>query len=166
MSVLIRPLWVQDLPQILALYNHEVRHAAATWQLQTQTLPEITAYFEQLHRQGYPILVAFDAAQQRVAGYALYADFRSIAGFYLTVEHSIFIAPAYSRQGLGSALLSALLVHAQELGKHCMIAAIDAQNYASIALHQKLAFKDGGYLPEVGRKFAQWRDLKLMYKLL
>ena len=162
MTVAIRPLCIQDLPQILALYNHEICTGLATWQLQTQTLQEMAAYFEHLHRQGYPVLVAFDATLQRVAGYALYADFRSITGFYLSVEHSIFIAPEYTRQGLGAALLKALMQHATDLGKHCMIAAIDAENHASIALHQKFVFEDGGYLPEVGRKFAQWRDLKLM----
>lgn len=166
MSVYIRGLAVQDLPHILALYNQEILTGFATWQLQTQNLLELAGYFEQLHRHGFPVLVAFDGELQQVAGFALYSEFRSIAGFYLSVEHSIFIAPNYHRQGVGAALLTALMAHARDLGKHCMIAAIDADNHASIALHLKFEFQAGGYLPEVGRKLGQWRDLKLMYKVL
>ena len=43
-----------------------------------------------------------------------------------------------------------------------MVGAIDHENHASIALHEKLGFKQTGYMPEVGQKFGQWRDLVLM----
>ena len=45
---------------------------------------------------------------------------------------------------------------------HVMIAGIDHGNSASIALHKKLGFKQTGYMPEVGQKFGEWRDLVLM----
>ncbi len=45
---------------------------------------------------------------------------------------------------------------------HVMVAAIDHENQASIVLHEKLGFKQTGYMPEVGQKFGKWRDLVLM----
>ena len=47
-----------------------------------------------------------------------------------------------------------------------MVAAIDHDNSGSIALHQQLGFQHCGYMPQVGRKFGQWRDLVLMQLIL
>ena len=45
---------------------------------------------------------------------------------------------------------------------HIMVAAIDSENTGSIVLHQQLGFIQTGYMPQVGQKFGQWRDLVLM----
>ena len=47
-----------------------------------------------------------------------------------------------------------------------MVAAIDHENQASMVLHEKLGFVQTGYMPQVGQKFGQWRDLVLMQLLL
>ncbi len=70
-----------------------------------------------------------------------------------TVEHSVYIDPDYARLGLGQQLLEHLIQHAKSQNVHVMIAGIDHGNSASIALHQKLGFKQTGYMPEVGQKF-------------
>ena len=59
-------------------------------------------------------------------------------------------------------LLEHLIAHAKAQHVHVMVAAIDHENLASIKLHEKLGFKHTGYLPQVGQKFGQWRDLVLM----
>ena len=51
-------------------------------------------------------------------------------------------------------------------GFHIMIGAIDSENTASLVLHQHLGFVQTGYLPQVGQKFGQWRDLVLMQRQL
>ena len=56
----------------------------------------------------------------------------------------------------------ALIEHAQQQKLHMMVAAIDAENTASILLHQKLGFVQTGYLPQMGFKFGTWRDLVYM----
>jgi phosphinothricin acetyltransferase len=40
-----------------------------------------------------------------------------------------------------------------------MVAAIEAGNRQSIALHLKLGFVQTGLMPEVGTKFGRWLDL-------
>ncbi len=55
-----------------------------------------------------------------------------------------------------------LIEHARQQNIHVMVAAIDHANTASIALHEKPGFQQTGYLPQVGKKFGQWRDLVLM----
>lgn len=47
-----------------------------------------------------------------------------------------------------------------------MLACIEAQNAASIALHERLGFREVGRLPEVGYKFGRWLDLVVMHRAL
>jgi phosphinothricin acetyltransferase len=53
----------------------------------------------------------------------------------------------------------ALIARARGLGKHVMVAAIEAGNTGSIGLHQSLGFVQTGHMPEVGTKFGRWLDL-------
>jgi phosphinothricin acetyltransferase len=69
-------------------------------------------------------------------------------------------------RGLGRALLEALFPLAEQAGLHVMIAAIDADNAASIRLHEKLGFVEVGHIKEVGHKFNRWLDLVFMQRYL
>ena len=62
--------------------------------------------------------------------------------------------------------MQALMLHAQQLGKHVMVAAIEAGNAPSIALHRQLGFSQTGYMPQVGTKFGRWLDLVWMQRQL
>ena len=73
-----------------------------------------------------------------------------------------FLNPDYAGQGLGSKLLQYLIEQAQVQKLHIMVAAIDSENTSSIRLHEKLSFVQTAYMPQVGQKFGQWRDLILL----
>jgi len=105
--------------------------------------------------------VAADAAGA-VLGYAAFVDWRPFDGASHTVEHSIYIRHDARGQGVGKALMAALIARAKALGKHAMIAAIDADNPASLSLHKTLGFIEVGVLPEVGMKFGHWRNLAFL----
>ena len=47
-----------------------------------------------------------------------------------------------------------------------MIAGIEAENAASIKLHEKLGFRVVGRFSEVGIKFGRWLDLTFMQLIL
>ncbi|WP_180041424.1 MULTISPECIES: GNAT family N-acetyltransferase [unclassified Acinetobacter] len=162
MSFLIRPAIPQDLAAILAIYNHEVLNGFATWNDQAYTLDSFQQKLLDFQKQNFPFVVIEDQEQHQIAGYADYGSFRHFAGYRHTVEHSVYIDPNYARLGLGQQLLEHLIQHAKSQNMHVMIAGIDHGNSASIALHKKLGFKQTGYMPEVGQKFGEWRDLVLM----
>ena len=158
----IRAATAQDLTAIQAIFNAEILHGFATWQHQSFELHYYQDFFQQLKQHGFPLLVAEHQQTQNIMGYAYYGFFRNIAGFGQTVEHSVFVRPEYAGRGLGSKLLNALIAHAKQQGLHIMVAAIDHENLHSIYLHQKCGFIQTGYMPQVGQKFGQWRDLVLM----
>ena len=55
-----------------------------------------------------------------------------------------------------------LIVRARGLGKHVMVAGIEAGNAASIALHKQLGFEEVGLMRQVGTKFGAWLDLTFL----
>jgi len=69
-------------------------------------------------------------------------------------------------QGIGSQLVRALFPRAAALGKHVMIAGVDAANAASIRFHERLGFARAGTLREVGYRFDRWLDLVLLQRAI
>jgi phosphinothricin acetyltransferase len=69
-------------------------------------------------------------------------------------------------RGVGRALVTALFPLAAGLGKHVMVAGVDADNAASIALHERLGFERVARFREVGRKFDRWLDLVFLQRYL
>jgi L-amino acid N-acyltransferase len=67
---------------------------------------------------------------------------------------------------VGRALLRELKVRAAAMGKHVMIAGIDADNAASIHLHESLGFTRVGLFHEVGFKFDRWLNLAFLQCIL
>ncbi len=162
MNFQIRPAQSADIEQIMHIYNHEISTGLATWNSQQKTLENYQQWFLELTQQQFPIFVAEEISTQKIAGYADYSSFRQINGYKQTVEHSVYIDPQFARQGLGKALMFKLIEHAKQHHIHVMVAAIDFENTGSIYLHEQLGFKQTGYMPQVGQKFGQWRDLVLM----
>ena len=162
MNLIIRSAQFSDLPHIMQIYNTEIEHGVATWNSQPKSLEEYQQWFQQLQQENFPLFIAEDTHSQRIAGYADYADFRPFHGYKDTVEHSVYIHPDFFRLGLANQLMIQLIEHAKAHHKHIMVAGIDSENFASIRLHEKLGFKQTGYMPEVGQKFGKWRNLVLM----
>lgn len=162
MTFTIRSATPQDIPRIHDIYNHQILTGLALWNEQAFDLAHYEKWFDQLKTQGYPLFVVEETESQIVAGFAEYSAFRNFSGYRQTAEHAVYISPEFAKQGLGQKLLQHLIEHAQSHHIKSLVAAIDYENTASIALHQKLGFKQTGYMPQVGQKFGQWRDLVLM----
>lgn len=164
MQFQLRPATADDLKQIMAIFNQEILHGSANWNESPRSLEQMQHWFTQLQQHQFPLIVAelLGVPNTTIAGYANYDFFSHIQGYRQTVEHSVFIHPDYARQGLGKSLMLALMDFARAQHMHIMVAAIDAENQASLALHEALGFVQTGFMPQVGKKFGQWRDLVLL----
>ena len=149
-----------DLPAILAIYNHAVAETTAIWNETLVDLDNRRAWFDQRQSRGFPILVA--EVEGKIAGYASYGDWRPFDGFRHSVEHSVYVEKDFYGRGVGRALMTALIDRARTGGIHVMVAAIEAGNTGSIALHKSLGFRLVGTHHEVGQKFGRWLDLTMM----
>ncbi len=159
--ITLRDATTADLPGILFIYNDAVLNTTAIWNETPVDLANRQAWFADRQQRGYPVLVAVDEAGA-VLGYASFGDWRAFEGFRNTVEHSVYVHPEARGRGIGRLLMQALIERARQIGKHVMVAGIEANNAASVKLHQQLGFVQTALMPEVGVKFGRWLDLAFL----
>lgn len=161
----IRDAEDRDLAGIAAIYNNAVASTTAIWNDSLVDVDNRRDWLAARQRAGFPVLVALDQAGE-VAGYASFGEWRAFDGYRHTVEHSVYVRSDLRGGGIGRALMAALIERARAAGKHVMVAGIEAGNTGSIALHEKLGFRQVGLLPQVGTKFGRWLDLAFLQLLL
>ncbi|MBX3098894.1 MAG: N-acetyltransferase [Salinibacterium sp.] len=162
--LLIRPAVDSDVDAILAIHNTAIRDTLAIWTEVESDRADRERWLAAHDAAGHPVIVAdIDGV---VAGYAAYGPWRERTGYRFTVENSVYVAEQYQRQGIARMLMVDLIELARERGVHVMIAAIEAGNSGSIALHQQLGFESPQIMREVGIKFDKWLDLAFMRLVL
>jgi L-amino acid N-acyltransferase YncA len=157
----IRDAIEADIEGITAIYNDAVINTTAIWNEVMIDAVNRRAWLADRERAGYPVLVAIDA-DGTVLGYASFGDWRAWDGYRHTVEHSVYVRADKRGNGIGKALMLDLIDRAKEIGKHVMVAGIEARNEGSIRLHEKLGFQTAGLLKQVGSKFGTWLDLTFL----
>ena len=154
-----------DAPAIAAIYNDAVVNTTAIWNEHQVDAANRRAWLTERQGQGYPVLVAVDALGD-VVGYASFGDWRAWDGYRNTVEHSVYVRADQRGAGIGKALMLALIDRARTIGKHVMVAGIEAGNIGSIRLHERLGFAQVGLLPQVGMKLGRWLALAFLQQTL
>lgn len=150
-----------DLEGITTIYNDAVEQTTAIWNETTIDVENRRAWLADRRTAGYPVLVAV-SDDDTVLGYASFGDWRAWDGYRHTVEHSVYVRSDQRGAGIGKALMQALIGRARDIGKHVMVAGIEAENTGSIRLHEKLGFEQAGLLRQVGTKFGTWLDLAFL----
>jgi L-amino acid N-acyltransferase YncA len=164
-DLVLRVATEADVPAIRAIYADSVITGTASWELTPPTVDEMGARFRAVTGNGYPYFVAMQ--DDCVVGYAHASVYRPRPGYRHTVEDSVYVAPSAQGQGVGRALLSAVIDECTRSGYRQMVAVIgDAANTASIRLHTALGFAEVGRLPAIGRKFDQWLDSVMLQRAL
>jgi phosphinothricin acetyltransferase len=158
----VRDATETDLPMILAIYNEIIANTTAVYSEEPVTLDDRKAWWRGRVEQRYPVLVALDSSG--ISGFATFGDFRAWPCYRHTVEHSVHVRADCRGQGVGKLLMTELFPRAAGLGKHVMIAGIDAANSASIGMHESLGFERVAHFREVGHKFGRWLDLVFLQR--
>ena len=161
----IRNAGQDDVEGITAIYNDAVEHTTAIWNETKIDAANRLAWLADRQQAGYPVLVAVDG-DGSVLGYASFGDWRAWEGYRHTVEHSVYVRADQRGNGIGKALMVALIDRARAIGKHVMVAGIEVGNEGSIRLHEKLGFEHAGHLRQVGAKFGTWLDLAFLQLML
>jgi phosphinothricin acetyltransferase len=160
----IRPANEQDLPALTAIYNEVIAASTAVYRDDPVDLDDRTTWWSARVAEGYPVLVA--EADDGIVGFSTFGDFRAWPGYRFSVEHTVHVAEGRRGGGVGRALVQALFPIAKSLGKHVMLAGVDAENAASIRFHERLGFEQTGRLREVGFKFGRYLDLVFLQRFL
>jgi len=175
-SISLRLATVADAEQIRAMYNYEVTHTTATFDLVPRSLPDQQQWLAA--RSGaFSAVVAVDAGNSidagnsagqegEVIGFAALSPYKERPAYRTSVEDSVYVRRDRHGEGVGRLLLQELLHVAATSGFHAVFARINASSEGSIALHRACGFELVGIEREVGRKFNRWHDVALMQHLL
>ena len=161
----VRRATEEDLPGILEIYNDAVVTTTATYDYEPRSLEHRRQWFVERERDDYAVFVAVDE-EQRVVGWSALNPYHARMGYRFTAENSVYVAASRRGQGIGRKLLGPLVAAAEKRGLRAIIAAIDADNEASIRLHASFGFEKVGYFRQVGYKFDRWLDVIYMEVLL
>lgn len=156
----VRQALETDVPAILIIYNDIIVNTTAVWHDEPHTLQMRMDWFKQRTAEGFPVFVAEQGGQ--LVGFSTIGAFRPWPGYKYTVENSIYVANTARGKGVATNLMSPLIEAAIHLKLHAIVAGIEAENKASIALHEKFGFKEVAHFKEVGFKFGRWMDLKFL----
>lgn len=159
----IRPADTPDLEAMRAIYNHEVRHGDATFDLEELDAAAQLAWFMR-HGERHPVLVAVDG--DAVLGYAALSAWIARPAANGSAELGLYVGVEARGRGVGKALLTAIVDAGRAAGLHLIVSRITAHNAASIAIHERAGFVRVGVVPEAGRKFDRWLDLAIFYRRL
>ncbi|MEQ1874691.1 MAG: N-acetyltransferase family protein [Ilumatobacteraceae bacterium] len=166
-TITLRLATIADAEQIREIYNYEVQHTTATFDLVPRTLAEQQQWLAE--RSGaFATIVAVDDTPDSpaVVGFGALSPYKERAAYRTSVENSVYVRRGRHGEGIGRLLLTELLATAARSGFHTVFARINAASEASVALHRACGYEPVGIEREVGRKFGRWHDVALMQRLL
>jgi phosphinothricin acetyltransferase len=155
----IRHATLDDAAAIEGIYVHYVLTSTCTFQEDPGTVEQRQRWMAQ-HGPRHVVLVAEEAGQ--VVGWGALSPYRERTAYRHTVENSVYVRADRHRRGVGHALLAELIARARAAEHRLIIAAISADQPASLALHARLGFELVGTLRAAGLKFGRWIDVSLM----
>lgn len=159
----IRPAKESDLVAINDIYNQYVLHSTCTYQEEPEPLDGRREWLSH-HHEKHPVIVA--EVDGQVVGWGSLSAYHPRSAYRRTVENSVYVHHQHHRRGIGSLLLQELIIRARSLGHRAIIAGIDGEQDASVALHARFHFEKVGHFKQVGFKFGRWLDVIYMELVL
>jgi L-amino acid N-acyltransferase YncA len=154
-----------DVPAITAIYAHHVLHGTGTFEEEPPDEGEMARRMGTVQDQGWPWLVAEENGQ--ILGFAYLNQFRPRSAYRYAGEDSVYVRNDIRGQGVGKALVAALLRRGEECGFRQVFAVIgDSENVGSIGLHVSLGFRQVGVMRSAGAKFGRWLDVVTMQRAI
>jgi len=156
----VRAMLPEDWEQVEAIYREGIATGHATFEAEPPTWEAFDAEKLDVGR-----LVAVDG--DLFLGWTALSSVSARPVYRGVVEHSLYIAAAARGQGIGTLLLGALLIAADEAGLWTIQSSIFPENTASLALHDRAGFRRVGTRERIaqmtyGPAAGAWRDTILI----
>jgi L-amino acid N-acyltransferase YncA len=150
----VRP---EDWARVAEIYWDGIRDGLATFETEVPT-------WDAWH-DGHPVALAA-VVEDEVVGFAALSPASSRRCYAGVTEDSVYVARHVHGQGIGRALLAALLRVARRAGIWTVQTSIFPENRASLALHERCGFRVVGTRERIARRDGVWRDTILLEKRL
>ena len=116
-------------------------------------------YWDGAHLRGARLLAKID---NRIVGFAALNPVSTRPAYAGVAEVSLYVGSSSRGQGIGQALLKALVQKSETLGLWTLQAVIFKENVGSIALHKRCGFREVGVRERIAELNGVWRDTVLL----
>lgn len=153
---MIRDFHIDDLKEIVDIYNYYIENTAITFDRTPFTIDDFKQKIASIYKK-YPFIIFKE--NNEILGFAYGSSWRAKPSYKHTAESTIYLKKGVLGKGIGTKLYTELLQQLKKQKFHTIIGGLTLPNDASIMLHEKLGFKKVAQFNEVGRKFDQWHDV-------
>lgn len=151
----------RDAARILAVYAPYIEKTAITFETEVPSLAEFTRRVAGIGADFPYLVLEIDGG---LVGYAYAHRQAERAAYAWNAELSIYLAEDWRGRGLGAPLYRLLEALLTMQGYVNLYGVITASNRASIAMHEKLGYRQIGLHEKTGWKFGQWHDVAWLHK--
>lgn len=159
---IIRNAGMEDLPQIVDIYNSTIAGRMVTADIEPVTVESRVDWLQAHNSDSRPLWVMMDGEQ--IIAWLSFQDFYGRPAYQATAEISIYIEPNYRHKGIGTAFLEEAIQAAPRLGIKTILGFIFAQNQPSIRLFKKYGFEEWAHLPKIAELDQIECDLMILGK--
>lgn len=155
-SVAIRELRVTDWPAVAAIYSEGIETGNATLE------PSIPSWLEwdAGHRSDCRLVAT---SVDEVIGWTALSSYSRRQVYLGVAWESVYVSAQARGQGIGRRLLEALIPASEAAGIWTLMAGVQLENAASLALHERVGFRRLGVQERVGcDPTGRWRDVVLL----
>jgi L-amino acid N-acyltransferase YncA len=155
MNLTIEPMVAEDWPAVRAIYAQGIATGLATFETEA---PDWAAW----NAAHLPDCRLVARTESGVVGWAALTPVSGRCVYAGVAEVSVYVAEGARRQGIGVALLAALVKASEAAGIWTLQAGIFPENKASLALHAACGFRQVGTRERLGQLAGAWRDVVLL----
>jgi phosphinothricin acetyltransferase len=151
MEYIVDQLVPDDCEQVRAIYLAGIATGQATFEQEVPT-------WEQWDVGHLPECRLVARAGNQVIGWAALSPVSRRRAYAGVAEVSVYVSPDFRGQGVGKALLKALITESEQHGIWTLQGSTFPENEASLALQQSCGFRIVGRRERIAQRDGVWRD--------
>jgi len=154
MNCVIDKMRASDWEQVREIYLEGIRSGHSTFETEAPS-------WECWNEAHLPFARLVMRAAERVNGWAALSLVSKRQVYRGVAELTVYVAESARGQGIGRALLEALIEESERNGIWTLQASIFPENLASIKLHRRCGFREVGRRERIAMLHGVWRDTLL-----
>ena len=154
MNCVIDKMRDSDWEQVREIYLEGIRSGHSTFETEAPS-------WECWNEAHLPFARLVMRAAERVNGWAALSPVSKRQVYRGVAELTVYVAESARGQGIGRALLEALIEESERNGIWTLQASIFPENLASIKLHRRCGFREVGRRERIAMLHGVWRDTLL-----
>lgn len=162
-NAMIRVASIEDIEQILSIYNEGIIDRIATLEIITKDKPYMVDWFNK-HADRFKVIVA--DLDGEVVGWASLNQYNSRQAYDGVADLSVYIKREFRGKGIGGKLMSSIEGLAKENDFHKIVLFTFPFNGLGQGIYKKQGFNEVGVFQNQGKLDGEYVDVMAMEKLL